>query len=127
MPAPDRLPELLRQRALLQEHLAWLEREIAAASGQEWPTYPADAANREAPAPAKPPAAVPSPTAPTAPVPATTADEPSVAEEIIDQYRVAPDALKTDLRKGCLLYFFGALALVALGVVGLYLVFNYAK
>ncbi|MEO7798696.1 MAG: hypothetical protein ABIY47_13335 [Opitutaceae bacterium] len=29
----DRLQELLQQRALIQEHLAWLEGEIAAASG----------------------------------------------------------------------------------------------
>jgi hypothetical protein len=30
----DRLPELRRQRALVAEHLAWLDREIAAAGGE---------------------------------------------------------------------------------------------
>jgi hypothetical protein len=29
MPSPSRLEQLRRQRALLQEHLAWLDREIA--------------------------------------------------------------------------------------------------
>src|SRR6478672_3124092 len=31
-PMSDRLSELLRQRALVQEHLAWLDRQIADAS-----------------------------------------------------------------------------------------------
>lgn len=34
---PDRLQELLQQRALIKEHLAWLESEIAAASGKPLP------------------------------------------------------------------------------------------
>jgi hypothetical protein len=45
---------------------------------------------------------------------------PSAADAILEEYRVAPDTLKTDIRKGCLLYFIGALALVALGVSVLY-------
>ena len=42
------------------------------------------------------------------------------ADAILSEYRVAPDTLKTDIRKGCLLYFVGALALVAVGLTGLY-------
>ncbi len=124
MPAPDRLSELLRQRALIQEQMAWIESEIAAASGQQRPIDPAEAPNLGSPAPAKPPAVVPYPSTPTAAEPAAPAADGAAAEEIIDQYRVAPDTLKTDLRKGCLLYFIGALALVALGVVGLYFFFQ---
>ncbi|HZP60009.1 MAG TPA: hypothetical protein VFB27_06750, partial [Opitutaceae bacterium] len=38
MPSPsDHLSELRRQRALVQEHLAWLDREIAAAAGETTP------------------------------------------------------------------------------------------
>ena len=40
---PDRLAELRRQRALVQEHLAWLEREIAATEKTPSATRPADA------------------------------------------------------------------------------------
>jgi hypothetical protein len=42
MPSPDdRLQELRRQRALVEQQLAWLDREIAAASGQAAPAVPA--------------------------------------------------------------------------------------
>lgn len=124
MPAPDRLSELLHQRALLQEHLVWLEREIAAASGPAGPNYPAEATTRLVSASAPSPAAVPSWPMPTVTDPASTTAKVTAAEEIIDQYRVAPDTLKTDLRQGCLLYFLGALGLVALGIVGLYFLFQ---
>lgn len=120
MPVPNRLSELLRQRELIKEQLAWVEREIEATSAKDWPTYPAADAKPDATESAlRPPETVPAPAALNA--------GPAMADEIIDQYRVAPDALKTDLRKGCLLYFVGALALVALGVGLLYLVFNYGK
>ncbi len=60
--------------------------------------------------------------------PAPASDERlPAADQILAQYRVAPDALKTDVKKGCLLYFFGALALVALAVAGLYLLFQRGK
>lgn len=52
----DRLTELNRQRALLAEHLAWIDREIAAARG-------------EAPAPVPAPPPPPVPAAPAAPAP----------------------------------------------------------
>ena len=137
MPALDRLQQLLRQRALLQEHLAWLDREIAEASG-----------GAATPAPVIPPAPAPLATpiaAPRAPIKSFVSsqaaqilsasaapaveDTPSpaveaVADEIIEQYRSGPDTTKTDVRKGCLLYFFGAFALLALVVVGLYFLFQ---
>lgn len=46
---PDRLAELRRQRALVQQHLAWLDAEIAAAEGEKPPATPA-AAPAQAPA-----------------------------------------------------------------------------
>lgn len=121
MPASDRLPELLRQRALVAEQLAWLDREIAAAGG---PPAAAPAAGQE-PLEAAPAnsGSVAAPARATSPAGLGSTPDPA-AEEIIAQYRVAPDALKTDVRQGCLLYFGGALALIALGVIALYFVFQ---
>ena len=118
---PDRHSELLRQRALVLEHLAWLEREIAA-SGSAAP--PPGVLPPNAPAPATVPAASNAATvgnaavAPSAPAttPEKSADEiPAETEVILEQYRVPPAALKDDVRKGCLLYFIGAF--VVLGIV----------
>jgi hypothetical protein len=150
-PAPDRLQQLLRQRALLQEHLAWLDREIADASSgvtapPPAPTPVARAAQQPLviPSPATPPTRTilgAPPAKPAAPYLASQAAQilsasavtpptdtpPAVevaADEILEQYRVAPDSMKTDVKKGCFLYFFGALVFVALGVVVLYFVFQ---
>jgi hypothetical protein len=131
----DRLQDLLRQRALIQEQLAWLDREIASASA-------ADATTTPAPAPAPQPARAPLPQPgylasqaaaiaahqAAARAPATDRGEnPAVAaaaDAILEKYRVQPDSLKTDVRQGCFLYFFGALAAVAVIVVGLYYVLS---
>lgn len=65
------------------------------------------------------------PLAASAPVIAPAADaRADDADEILEQYRVAPAALQTDIRKGCLLYFIGALVFVGGVVAGLYLVFR---
>jgi hypothetical protein len=129
----DRLQELLRQRALVQQHLAWLDGEIAKAQGGPAATPPA--APRQlppAPRPAPPPqgyvasqAAALARHAATAPAPSTSRSDENphvaaAADAILSEYRVEPDSLKTDVRKGCFLYFFGALAFVALVVTGLY-------
>lgn len=126
----DRLRELLRQRALLQEHLAWLDREIAAASGAQ-----------AAPGPAPLPVTTPPPGATSVPVGSkplanesaagaalaakVVAKGPAVAPQpvpdaIIEEYRVPPKTLEQDVRRGCFLYFAAALVLLALGVTVLY-------
>ena len=129
----DRLQDLLRQRALIQEQLAWLDREIAAASAADATTTPAPA-----PQPARAPLPQPGYLASQAAAiaahqaaaraPATDRGEnPAVAaaaDAILEKYRVPPDSLKTDVRQGCFLYFFGALAAVAVIVVGLYYVLS---
>lgn len=132
----DRLQDLLRQRALIQEQLAWLDREIAAASAADATTTPAPA---PAPHPARAPlpqpgylasqaAAIAAHQAAAARAPATARGEnPAVAaaaDAILEKYRVQPDSLRTDVRQGCFLYFFGALAAVAVIVVGLYYVLS---
>jgi hypothetical protein len=123
---PDRLNELVRQRALVSEHLAWLDREIARANSSQAPApapivAPFASSTSGLPVPA-------APVAPTTPVidptlstpstgPATTPAEAPAAlsEEILDQYRVSPKAVHQDVRKGCFLYFAGAF--VVLGIV----------
>src|SRR5690349_2525236 len=81
MANPDRLQQLLRQRALLQEHLAWLDREIAAASEGTPPPAPTPIARATQqplviPSPVTPPTPtllVPSPAKPAAPYVASQA------------------------------------------------------
>jgi hypothetical protein len=106
----DRLQELLQQRALLQSHLAWLDREIAAASGQPLSPPPSHR-SPELDTPGK--NASPAVSPPTRPSSASLAPE-SDAEEILAQYRQETGSLQTDVRKGCLLYFFGAFLLLGL-------------
>ena len=131
----DRLQDLLRQRAPIQEQLAWLDREIASASAADATTTPAVAtAPRSVPTLPQPgylasqAAAIAAHQAAAARAPATARGEnPAVAaaaDAILEKYRVQPDSLKTDVRQGCFLYFFGALAAVAVIVVGLYYVLS---
>jgi hypothetical protein len=123
----DRLAELLRQRALMEEHLAWLNREIGEAEKA------AGIASGSVPVPI----AAPDPAVPTPPLTASVqaavvstvvsrvippANPPGLAsaEVILDKYRVPERALKDDVRKGCFLDFMLAFVLFGLGVVGLY-------
>ena len=130
MPDPARLNDLRRQRELVAEQLAWIDREIAAASGE--PASPKPVAAPPA-APAAAPRLVPvrAPIVPPPPPAALNAEIPThvaaQADAMLDEYRVAPDAMKSDVKKGCFLYFFAAFALFALGVVALYLIFRASK
>ncbi len=94
---PQRLAELQRQRDLVREHLAWLDREIAR---EHNPTpqaaAPAVAVVTVQPAPA------------SSPPPPDSLPEPD------------PVASAAAARRGCLLLFVGALALLALGLTAIY-------
>jgi hypothetical protein len=103
----DRLAELRRQRQLLQEHLAWLDREIAATDSP-----PID------PAPIAVPAVNPATSKP-APV---TPSGPDDADALLRQYTASPESLHQDVRKGCFLYF----ALASLAVIALVAVLYFA-
>jgi hypothetical protein len=114
---PDRLAELRRQRALIADHLAWLDREIAAAAVPIQPPVPPSSTILEPPAQPfapKPPlepaailtAAKPSP-APTAVLPETDSHAHLLPEH-------QPADVKQDVRRGCFLYF----ALAAVAVIG---------
>lgn len=104
----ERLTELQRQRALIQNHLSWLDREIAAAQGL--PTSP-----QASPVPISTPALSHIAASITTPAAKTleTTDELE-AERIIGQFHRDPNLLKTDTRRGCLTAFALALGLMAL-------------
>jgi hypothetical protein len=100
----DRLQELLRQKALLAEQAAWLEREIAAEQARPGVTPPAAAA-----------------AAPASPPPASAV---ATSEALFEQYRPNPQAVQQEVKRGCYLYFLGALVLLGLGVLAIYLVYR---
>jgi hypothetical protein len=83
---------------LLAEHAAWLEREIAGEQA------------RTVAMPPPPPGIVPLPAA----VPASTKAD---VDALFDQYRPDPQSIQKSVKRGCFLYFFAALLLVALGVL----------
>jgi hypothetical protein len=94
----DRLPELRRQRALVAEQLAWLDREIAAAGG-ETPAAPA---------------------APQPPADPRIGTELPAAEKILAEFRREAELSPTKMRWGCIWSFVCGLALLILGVAAIY-------
>ncbi len=98
---PDRLDELRRQRALVQEQLAWLEREIAALAA--------------------------SPESPPSSTPVAPVDTPreirsvAAAQAVPDfrEYEPDPAAARQEARRGCLLYAAAAFVLLALLAFGI--------
>lgn len=112
----DRLHELQRQRALAQEQLAWLDREIAA-----------EVAKTGAPAPPPPHAAETALAAAQLAAAARRSTHtletvlPADAEKILAQYQTSPSSIKSDVKRGCFLYLALAFALLAVGFVALYL------
>lgn len=97
---PDRLTELRRQRALVQEQADWLDREIAACGGAKTPSVTAPGV----------PAANTAPV-PLAPTNTSAMPEATSVDEVI--YTPDPAGAIAQARRGCFLYF--ALALVLLG------------
>jgi len=98
-----RLQELLRQKALLAEHAAWLDREIALEqmrSGGEVPP----AASGGSPAPSA-----------HAPQPAG-----AEADTILEQYGGSPATVHDRVKRGCILYLVAALLLTAISVVAIH-------
>ena len=98
----DRLKDLQRQRALAQEQVAWLDREIARETGAV--SVPASA-----------PAPTPLAASPAAPAPTSPADE------LIERYAEKEKPVHDQVKQGCLLYLGIAFGLVGLGVLALFL------
>jgi hypothetical protein len=95
----DRLEAFRRQRALLKEHVAWLDREIAAIEGGTPPPQ----------APAEPP-----------PVAAFNPAAEADAEAILAEYRQPSMSIQKRAKLGCLIYFAAALLLMVVAVTVLY-------
>lgn len=96
---PDRLTELRRQRALVRDHLDWLDREIAAAE----PT----AAQGTAPVAAPPP-------------PPVFVTQDPVAPPATDAYSPDPAATQQEVKRGCLLWLVAGFVLFAAILAAIY-------
>ena len=126
----DRLAELVRQRAIVEEHLAWLDRQLAEAARNSLAQPSARSSNAGTPSTPNVPSLVP--TSPPSgigrtPTAAAANDSGGVvaeAEEILNQFRVTPEVVKHDVRKGCFLYFAAAFLLLGLVVVAIYIAFR---
>lgn len=119
---PDRLDELRRQRALVADHLAWLDREIAGATPPTEERAPLD----PAPLPLSAAKATVS-TRAYAGSPANSSATPSAPadpDSILAEYRVEPKSVRQDVRKGCFLYFALAFILLFAAVGALWLLFR---
>lgn len=119
---PDRLNELLRQRALLEEHLAWLEREIATASARKdhpAPAAPQVSATAEAAA-AVPAPTVPSPIAAVTVIPSSSSRAPIDADALLQRYGQDARTSPADLKKGCWMAFSVVLAAVVAAALAVY-------
>ena len=106
----DRSDELRRQRDLLREHLAWIEREIAAESQRSETAPILEAPKEEAPVFERP-----------LDVPPPPVDDRE-AEEILSEYRAQGASLAKQTRRGCLLYFVLAMGLLIAALFAFYLV-----
>jgi len=111
---PERLSELQRQRALVQAHLAWLDGEIAAASGRALP--PGSGSRADAALPTAAPGPAP---APASPLPG--ADATADAEALLRQYGSDPASATAEVRRGCWVAFAGAFLALGLFVLLWYL------
>lgn len=120
MSSPDRLDELLRQRALVREHLDWIDREVAREeSGGRQAVKPRDAADIETPPGQSATAA--GQTAADAESSATSAKaDDTDPDAIMESYRVASADLQRDLRKGCLFYVVIGFVLLCAAIAALY-------
>ncbi|HLP26775.1 MAG TPA: hypothetical protein VK477_13925 [Acidobacteriota bacterium] len=115
----DRLAELRRQRTLVAEHLAWIDREIAAATPAESPAQLPTDISRTAPTPAVPAIlGVPQPVAATSPLPLGDASAAG-AVPLPSLPETKPAEIQSDVRRGCFIYF--ALA-TFLGLAGVALI-----
>ncbi len=119
MPDSPRLAELRRQRALLEEHLAWLDNEIRITGGGTAP-LPATSANETGKQKSLPSSLPASSTPGLRAVAASPSSAGTDPDAILDQYRTSPASLQRDVRKGCLLYFVGAFVLLGAAVAALY-------
>lgn len=114
----DRLNELRRQRALLQEHLDWLDREIAATSGAAHP------AARTVKSSTPPMVAAPAALSPIISVSLSESPAAHDTEALLRQYASDPKDSEASVKRGCWVAFLASFAflglLVAIWYIGVY-------
>jgi hypothetical protein len=108
----ERLSHLHRQQALLREHLAWIEAEIARETGHDSQPVLSHAAAA--------PAQLPPISAPLVP---TSAESLPEADALLEKYASGERQNPADIRRGCFIVFIAALALLAAGVTTVWLLF----
>ena len=102
-PMSDRLDELRKQRALVQQHLTWLDHEIAAVTVNRLTLPPfAIRQGTRGPIPVPPTGAVPIPE--------------------LSEFQVDPADVQVDTRKGCIIYTALAFVVLVLILVAIYFV-----
>jgi hypothetical protein len=107
----ERLRHLQRQRALLSEHLAWIDNEIA----RETPASSASTPRVAAPAESTTP---PLPSSPSA-----SPEIPAEADVLMEKYAAQERQNPGDVRRGCLYVFASAVLLLAAGIAAVWLLF----
>jgi cell division protein FtsN len=115
----SRLARLREQRDLILKHLQWIDQEIAVEDSTESPKKPEVPASDQ-PKPVESPTTdvIPAP----APTPIASGEMPVPALDPSDEGNV--QSLKSDVRKGCLLYFGLAWVLLAAAVAIVYLAYS---
>lgn len=106
----DRLKELQRQRALAQEQVAWLDREIAKERSLQ-------------PSPV-PLAATPTETLKPGPVTPTESASTLDPESLIKRYQQDGRSVQQDVRRGCFTYFFAAFGVLIVALVIAYFIWR---
>jgi hypothetical protein len=119
---PDRLNELLRQRALIQEHLSWLDRQIIAESDGISPLSPPSTSPGPSEGGKQPLVTTPLPFAPAGLPGSPPSDHEGDA--ILEDYKKDSHRQQSDIKRGCFLYFLGALAFVSLVVFLFYFFYS---
>jgi hypothetical protein len=117
----DRLQELLQQRALIKEHLAWLDAEIAAASGR--PAVAPTAPLPSVPYPLSLPTTVSTPA--TAPIAATQTAREAEADKLLAKFADEErQAVAPPDKKGCWVLF-STLLVISMGIAVALIYFFY--
>ncbi len=105
----DRLDELRRQRALVQQHLEWLDAEIAAEARHARPIAASASATRSARSDAR------------SPIESSALRESSELDVLLSAQKSAPANSAADARRGCFVAFALLFVVLGLAVYGLYL------
>lgn len=106
----DRLDEFRRQRALVQQHLEWLDAEIAAEANRDRPAASPVSAPRAAPA-----------NNTRSPIESIALRESPELEALLAAQKSAPANSAADVKRGCFVAFALLFVLLGLAVYGFYL------